>query len=82
MYFCQKSGFSEIIALGQIKICIGFLKWAEYHHRREIPEISVGYKGTPWRNLGDLGIGSKILLIISGVRDGAGVDTSSEPPSL
>jgi hypothetical protein len=39
MYFCQKSGFSEIIAVGQIKICIGFLKWAEYHHRREISVI-------------------------------------------
>lgn len=44
MYFCQKSGFSEIIAAGQIKICIGFLKWADYHHRRE---ISVDYIGTP-----------------------------------
>lgn len=27
MYFCQKSVFSEIIAVGQIEICIGFLKW-------------------------------------------------------
>lgn len=45
----SKVWFSEIIAVGQIKICIESLRWVEYSHRRE----------SVYRSLRDSGSGGR-----------------------